>query len=117
VALAVLILASALVTLALGRLRTLAGAVIPAATIVVSAALIQVTPVAPALGLSPLHANDWAVAALAARVDSIVAGHRRPVWGCHAGDRHRRLAVTLRIHEHSPLAISLLSFVRAGRHP
>ena len=63
-ALAVLTLASAMVTLVLGRARTLAAVAIPAATIVVSAALIQAAPVAHALGLAPLHADDWTMAAL-----------------------------------------------------
>jgi len=66
VALAALILASALVTLALGRLRTTAGALIPAATVLLSVGLIQQASVARALGLSPLHADDWAVAGLGA---------------------------------------------------
>ena len=70
-ALAVLILAGALVTLALGRLRTRAGVVIPVATVVVSAALIQVAPLAHVLGLSPLHADDWALAALGALVAAL----------------------------------------------
>jgi Ca2+-transporting ATPase len=65
-ALAVLTLASALVTLALGRLGTIAGAVVPAATVVVSALLIQVPAAAHVLGLAPLHADDWAVAAAGA---------------------------------------------------
>ncbi|HMH52078.1 MAG TPA: HAD-IC family P-type ATPase [Candidatus Acidoferrum sp.] len=70
-ALAVLILASAFVTLALGRLRTLAGAMIPAATVVVSAALVQVAPLAQVLGLSPLHADDWGLAALGALIAAL----------------------------------------------
>jgi len=68
VALAVLTLASALVTLTLGRLRTIAGAVVPAATVVVSALLIQLPPAARVLGLAPLHVDDWAVAAVGALV-------------------------------------------------
>jgi Ca2+-transporting ATPase len=65
-ALAVLTLSSALVTLALSRLRTMAGAVVALVTIVVSAALIQTPPSARLLGLAPLHVDDWALAALGA---------------------------------------------------
>jgi P-type Ca2+ transporter type 2C len=67
-ALAVLILASATVTSVLARPRTVSAVAIPAATVVVSAALIQAAPVAHALGLAPLHAGDWMVAALGALV-------------------------------------------------
>jgi Ca2+-transporting ATPase len=70
-ALAMLILASAFVTLVLGRLRTIAGAVIPAVTVVVSAALIQVAPLAHVLRLSPLNADDWALAALGALIAAL----------------------------------------------
>jgi Ca2+-transporting ATPase len=80
-ALAVLTLASATVTSALGRRHTLAVVAIPAATIVVSAALIQAAPVAHALGLAPLHAGDWLVAALGALVATlplVVVFTRRP---------------------------------------
>ncbi len=65
-ALAVLTLASALVTLALSQLRTMAGAVVALVTIVVSAALIQTPPSARLLGLAPLHVDEWALAALGA---------------------------------------------------
>ena len=65
-ALAVLTLSSALVTLALGRLRTMAGTVVALMTIGVSAALIQTPPSARLLGLAPLHVDDWAMTALGA---------------------------------------------------
>jgi Ca2+-transporting ATPase len=88
VALAVLILASALVTLALGRWRTIAGVVMPVATVALSAILIQAPPVAHLLGLAPLHADDWAMAAvgaLAAAALSLTAANGR-----RASDRSGR---------------------------
>jgi hypothetical protein len=86
VALAVLTLASAFVTVVLGRLRTIAGIVVPAATIVASVILIEVPIAARALGLSRLHADDWTVAAAGAALAAAMAaagtpGHRRPAWG------------------------------------
>lgn len=66
VALATLILGSALATLALGRPLTRAGVVMAVATVVLSVALIEIAPIAAALGLSPLHAEDWVLAGLGA---------------------------------------------------
>ena len=65
-ALAVLTLASALISGALGRLGTATGVILSAGTIVVSAVLIQARPIGSFLGLQPLDADDWAVAALGA---------------------------------------------------
>jgi Ca2+-transporting ATPase len=81
VALAVLTLASALISATLGRLRTISGAVVAAATVVGSAALIQSTQTAAVLGLTPLHVDDWAIAAAgalgAAAILPIIEGLRR----------------------------------------
>lgn len=63
-ALAVLTLSSAVVTAALSRLRTTASRVIVAATIGLSLVLTQVRPLATALHLEPLHADDWAIAGI-----------------------------------------------------
>jgi Ca2+-transporting ATPase len=87
VALAALALASALITLTLGRLRTIAGAVVPAATVVVSALLIQLPPAARVLGLAPLHLDDWTLAtvgALLAAALAFVATARRRTRGVDA---------------------------------
>jgi hypothetical protein len=59
-ALAVLTLSSAAITAALSRLRTTASRVIVAGTIGLSLVLTQVQPLATALHLEPLHADDWA---------------------------------------------------------
>ena len=63
-ALAVLTLSSAVLTAALSRLRTTASRVIVAATIGLSLVLTQVQPLATALHLEPLHADDWAIAGI-----------------------------------------------------
>jgi Ca2+-transporting ATPase len=61
-ALAVLTLSSAALTAALSRLRTTASRVIAAGTVALSLLLTQVQPLAAALHLEPLHADDWAIA-------------------------------------------------------
>jgi P-type Ca2+ transporter type 2C len=71
IALAVLILGSALITLVLARLRTLAAVLVPATAIVVSAGLIQIPALARALGLAPLHGDDWVLAALGACIAAL----------------------------------------------
>jgi len=63
-ALAVLTLSSAVLTAALSRLRTTASRMIVAATIGLSLVLTQVQPLAAALHLEPLHADDWAIAGI-----------------------------------------------------
>jgi Ca2+-transporting ATPase len=63
-ALAVLTLSSAVLTAALSRLRTTASRVIVAATIGLSLVLTQIQPLATALHLEPLHADDWAIAGI-----------------------------------------------------
>jgi hypothetical protein len=63
-ALAVLTLSSAALTAALSRLRTTASRVIVAVTIALSLVLTQVQPLAAALHLEPLHADDWAIAGI-----------------------------------------------------
>ena len=63
-ALAVLTLSSAVITAALSRLRTTASRVIVAGTIGLSLVLTQVQPLATALHLEPLHADDWAIAGI-----------------------------------------------------
>ncbi len=69
-ALAVLTLSSAVLTAALSRLRTTASRVIVAITIGLSLVLTQVQPLATALHLEPLHADDWAIAG----IGSLLAG-------------------------------------------
>jgi Ca2+-transporting ATPase len=66
VALAVLTLASAFIGTTLGRPWTGSGAVVAVATVAVSAALIQLPQPAAVLGLAPLHADDWLIAAAGA---------------------------------------------------
>ncbi|MEQ1869471.1 MAG: HAD-IC family P-type ATPase, partial [Vicinamibacterales bacterium] len=61
-ALAVLTLSSATLTAALSRFRTTMSRVVVAATIVLSLVLTQVRPLAAALHLESLHADDWAIA-------------------------------------------------------
>ena len=63
-ALGVLTLSSAMLTAALSRFRTTASRVIVAGTIGLSLVLTQVQPLATALHLEPLHADDWAIAGL-----------------------------------------------------
>jgi Ca2+-transporting ATPase len=63
-ALAVLTLSSAVITAALSRLRTTASRMIVAGTIALSVVLTQVQPLASALHLEPLHADDWAIAGI-----------------------------------------------------
>lgn len=63
-ALAVLTLSSAILTAVLSRLRTTASRVIVAGTIGLSLVLTQVQPLATALHLEPLHADDWAIAGI-----------------------------------------------------
>jgi Ca2+-transporting ATPase len=62
-ALAVLTLSSATLTAALSRFRTTMSRVVVAATIALSLVLTQVRPLAAALHLESLHADDWAIAA------------------------------------------------------
>jgi Ca2+-transporting ATPase len=69
-ALAVLTLSSAVLTAALSRLRTMASLVIVAATVGLSLVLTQIQPLAAALHLEPLHADDWAIAG----IGSLLAG-------------------------------------------
>jgi hypothetical protein len=61
-ALAVLTLSSATLTAALSRFRTTMSRVVVAATIALSLVLTQVRPLAAALHLESLHADDWAIA-------------------------------------------------------
>ena len=63
-ALGVLTLSSAVLTAALSRLRTTASRAIVAGTIGLSLVLTQVQPLATALHLQPLHADDWAIAGI-----------------------------------------------------
>jgi hypothetical protein len=63
-ALAVLTLSSAVITAALSRLRTTASRMIVAGTIALSVVLTLVQPLASALHLEPLHADDWAIAGI-----------------------------------------------------
>ncbi|MBP1684370.1 MAG: ATPase, P-type (transporting), superfamily, subfamily [Deltaproteobacteria bacterium] len=58
-ALAVLTLVSAVVTVVLSRLRTWASRVLTAATILMSVALIQIPTIATRLHVQPLHLDDW----------------------------------------------------------
>jgi hypothetical protein len=60
----VLTLSSAVLTAALSRLRTTASRVIVAGTVGLSLVLTQVQPLASALHLDPLHADDWAIAGI-----------------------------------------------------
>jgi Ca2+-transporting ATPase len=61
-ALGVLTLSSATLTAALSRFRTTMSRVVVAATIALSLVLTQVRPLAAALHLESLHADDWAIA-------------------------------------------------------
>ena len=61
-ALAVLTFSSATLTAALSRFRTTMSRVVVAATIALSLVLMQVRPLAAALHLDSLHADDWAIA-------------------------------------------------------
>ena len=65
-ALAVLTLSSAGLTVWLSGLRTLASRVVSGATLALSLVLIQLPPLARLLHLEPLHANDWGLAGAAA---------------------------------------------------
>jgi Ca2+-transporting ATPase len=80
-ALAILTLSSASVTAALSRLGTAAARRIVAATIIVTITLTQVPPLARALGLAPLHLDDWAIAV----TGSVVAGAAVWVWQAVGG--------------------------------
>lgn len=83
-AMVVLTMASAFVTVGLSRLRTRAAWVMVGATLLATAALVQVPPLAHLLHLRPLHLDDWALAAAASAVAAapVVAngfgGRRRP---------------------------------------
>ena len=61
-ALVVLCVASAGVTAALSGLRTRASRVIVAGTLALSAALVQIAPVAARLHVRPLHLDEWGIA-------------------------------------------------------
>jgi len=63
-AMGVLTLSSAVITAALSRLRTTASRVIVVGTIALSITLTQIPSLAGALHLVPLHADDWAIAAI-----------------------------------------------------
>ena len=71
-ALAVLTLSSAVLTAVLSRLRTTASRVIVAGTIGLSLVLTQVQPLATALHLEPLHADDWAIAGIGSALVGIL---------------------------------------------
>jgi Ca2+-transporting ATPase len=62
-ALAILIVASATVTAGLSRLRGRVAWGVSAAAVASAVVMIQVEPIARLLHLSPLHADDWLVAA------------------------------------------------------
>ncbi len=64
-ALLVLVVASAGVTVALGRLRTLASRLVPLAALGSAVLLLTVPALAAALQLQTLHADDWGLAVLA----------------------------------------------------
>jgi Ca2+-transporting ATPase len=70
-ALAVLTIASAVLTAALSRLRTWTARVVAAATLTLSLVLIQVPDAARLLHLRPLHVDDWASAATGALLVSL----------------------------------------------
>ena len=65
-ALAVLILGSAVVTAALGGLRSRFGVISIALTLASAIALMQIPPLADLLHLKPLHLDDWLVASAGA---------------------------------------------------
>jgi Ca2+-transporting ATPase len=93
-ALAVLTLSSAVLTAALSRLRTTASRVIVAVTLGLSVVLTQVQPLAGALHLQPLHADDWAIAGIGSLLvgtlpllfDSVRANRRHASGSGHAED-------------------------------
>ena len=72
-ALLVLVVASAGVTVSLGRLRTLAARLVPLASLVSAGIALGVPGLAAALQLQPLHADDWMLAAAAGAVIGAVA--------------------------------------------
>lgn len=65
-ALAVLTLSSAALTAVLSRLRTWTSRIVTASTVALSLALLQAPPLARVLHVTALHADDWALAGLAA---------------------------------------------------
>lgn len=79
-ALALLTLASAAISLALSRLRTLNAGLVALATVLLSVLLIQTPLPARLLHLTPLHAADWTLAgagaALAGLLTLVLAGRR-----------------------------------------
>jgi Ca2+-transporting ATPase len=72
-ALLVLVVASAGVTVSLGRLRTLAARLVPLASLVSAGIALGVPGLAAALQLQPLHADDWMLAAAAGAIIGAVA--------------------------------------------
>jgi len=72
-ALSILTLSSAALTLALARPRTWAAFVIPLGTVLLTVALVQMPASARLLELSALHPGDWLVAAGAAALLGLVA--------------------------------------------
>ncbi len=72
-ALLVLVTASAGVTVALGRLRTLAARLVPLAAALSAVLLLTIRPLATALQLQPLHADDWLLAVVAGSAVGAVA--------------------------------------------
>jgi len=76
-----LIVASALVTVALSRLRTPAAWIMVAATLLSALILIPLQPLANLLHLEPLHVDDWLVATLSGCCGAAVVVLFRPLRG------------------------------------
>jgi Ca2+-transporting ATPase len=78
-ALLVLVVASAGVTVALGRWRTLAARIVPLAAVASAVAVLAIPRPAALLQLQPLHVDDWLLAATAGAVVGMAAAlfHRR----------------------------------------
>lgn len=73
VAMATLVCFSAALTVVLGRLRTRAGWVVPALSVLGSALLIQVPALAALVHVSPLHLDDWALVLAVALTSALPA--------------------------------------------
>jgi P-type Ca2+ transporter type 2C len=71
-ALAVLTLSSAAITVVLSGMRTLASRVVVMVTVVLSVVLIQIQPLSALLSLTPLHPDDWLLAVGAAAIAATV---------------------------------------------
>lgn len=91
-ALVVLTVASAGVTAALSRLRSLAAKLIVGLTILTSVMLVQVPGLAALLHLKPLHLDDWAFAAVGGLLAAVIPAlhwsrKRNPTQAKHAAPR------------------------------